>query len=136
MTINSVIADPDNGVQIDIQEVVSGFFQFANFTSAAIERYLSKKCQELENYMKTSHPWQNRTGNAEATLSVNFYEEGLSGNEYIPVILGMSFEHGVYYGFYLEYAMEQRFAILEPTARLKGPEVIQGMQGLLDRLAT
>lgn len=126
----------NDGLQFDFTEVVKGTYNFANFTRGKVERYLSKQCSELENHMKSSHKWKNRTGMAEATLSANFYEESTnSTNELIPVILGIKLEHGVYYGLYLEKAMEERFAILEPTARLKGPEVIKGMRGLLDRLA-
>lgn len=125
----------DDGLAFDFTQVVNGTYQFANFTRGKIQRYLTKQCIELENYMKSSHPWTNRTGMAESTLSADYYEENsLSGNENIPVILGIKLEHGVYYGVYLELAMEQRFAILEPTARLKGPKVIEGMRGLAERL--
>ena len=134
-TIDTNVYESSAGLQIDITQVVSGFVQFANFTRNEIERRLSRACEELENYMKSSHPWENRTGNAERGLSANFYEDNLTGSDYIPVIMGISLEHGVYYGTYLELAMETRFAILEPTARLKGPEVFASMQGLLDRLA-
>lgn len=124
-----------DGLQFDFTQVVKGTYQFANFTRGKIERYLTKQCFELENYMKSRHPWENRTGLAEQTLSANYYEEnGRTGNEKIPITLGIKLEHGVYYGVYLELAMEQRFAILEPTARLKGPDVFKGMKGLLDRL--
>lgn len=132
--VNYSVYEESNGLQIDITQVVSGFVQFANFTRAAIENHLSDACIELENYMKNNHKWQNRTGEAERGLSANFFEDNLTGNDYIPVKFGISLEHGVYYGEYLELAMETRFAILEPTARLKGPEVFASMQGLLDRL--
>lgn len=124
----------EDRMQLDITEVVSGFYQFANFTRAAVENYLSDQCAYLEDYMKNNHVWKNRTHMAEETLSANFYEDNLTGFDYIPVTLGISLEHGVYYGQYLEQMQEGKFAILEPTARLKGPEVINGMAGLLDRL--
>lgn len=125
----------EDGLKFDFTEIAKGTYKFANFTRGKIERYLSNQCIMLERYMKTNHKWQNRTGMAEATLSANYYEDSQGSNsEFIPVILGIELEHGVYYGVYLEKAMEERFAILEPTARLKGPEVISGMSGLLDRL--
>lgn len=125
----------DQLIRIDTTEVVSGFYQFASFTRAKIEEYLSNACQDLEDYMKTNHRWQNRTGQAEAGLYADFYEEDLSGSDYIPVTLGITLGHGVYYGQYLEQSFEGNYAILEPTARLEGPKVFAGMQGLLDRLA-
>lgn len=128
------VYNESSGLQIDITQLASGFIQFANFTRAEIEEHLSTACVELEDYMKHNHPWQNRTGEAERGLSANFFEDNLTGKDWIPVTMGITLEHGVYYGEYLELAMETRYAILEPTARLKGPEVFKSMQGLLDRL--
>ena len=56
-------------------------------------------------------------------------------NQYYPKdnYYRIALKHGVIYGKYLENAMEKRFAILEPTVRLKGPDVINGMKGLLNR---
>lgn len=121
-----------DGLSFDFTDVVSGMFRFSVSTKESIENYLSEQCIELEKFMKSSHPWRNRTGMAEATLSADFYEV-YGKNSSFPVTLGIKLEHGVYYGVYLELAMEQRFAILEPTARLKGPGVIRGMHGLLNK---
>ena len=78
--------------------------------------------EEWESYMKDNRPWQDRTGNARAGL---YGKVSRSTKGYRQTIeLG----HSVYYGVYLEYAMERRFAIIEPTIRIKGPEVVNGLQ--------
>ena len=124
----------ESDLYIDIEQVMSGFVQFANFTRTKIEDHLSDACRELENYMKQNHVWENRTGEAERGLYADFYESNLTGNDQIPVTMGITLGHGVYYGMYLEFIQEGRFAILEKTARLKGVEVFNSMQGLRDRL--
>lgn len=123
-----------NGVSVDVTDVTSGLYQFANFTRARCKKYLREAGDELEMYMKANHPWQNRTGDAELYLGAELHEEYEKGNENAEAVVGLELSHGVSYGVYLEYSMEQRFAILEPTVRLKGPEVIRNMQGILSRL--
>lgn len=82
-----------------------------------------KKAEDLERYMKANHPWQNRTGAAEAGLSAKVTNSPKNNVQRIELA------HGVPYGIYLEYSMEKRFAIIEPTIRLKGPEIIDDLQG-------
>lgn len=85
-----------------------------------------QEAQDLERYMKANHPWKNRTGAAEAGLSAKLIS---SKKKYVQSI---ELSHGVPYGVYLEYAMEKRFAILEPTIRIKGPDIVNDLQGKLD----
>lgn len=91
----------------------------------AVERYMVQKAQDLEHYMKANHPWQNRTGAAEAGLTAKVTSSRMN---YVQTI---ELKHGVPYGVYLEYSMEKRFAIIEPTMRIKGPEIISDLQGKL-----
>lgn len=83
------------------------------------------KARDLEQYMKSNHPWKNRTGNAERGLSARLVS---SPQNYVQSI---ELAHGVPYGVYLEYSMEKRFAIIEPTIRIKGPEIINDLQDKL-----
>lgn len=80
-----------------------------------------KKAQEMEQYMKSNHPWRNRTGNAERGLSAKLTS---SKAQYVQTI---TLAHGVPYGVYLEYSMERRFAIIEPTMRLMGPRIVDDL---------
>lgn len=93
---------------------------------AVVERYMIKKAKDIEKYMKANHPWKNRTGAAEKGLSAKLTT---SKKKYANTI---ALSHGVPYGVYLEYSMERRFAIIEPTIRIKGPEFVNDLQGKLN----
>lgn len=84
-----------------------------------------QKSKDLEVYMKVNHPWRNRTGAAEAGLSAKVTS---SKKDYTQTI---TLAHGVPYGIYLENSMEKRFAIIDPTIRIKGPEIVSDLQGKL-----
>lgn len=88
---------------------------------------MREEAQNLEDYMKLNRPWTDRTGNARAGLraDVNYY-----GGDYVSITLS----HGVYYGVYLEYAMEKRFAIINPTLLSQGPEVVRAFKDTMARL--
>lgn len=85
-----------------------------------------QKAEELERYMKVNRPWQDRTGAAKANLSAKVSSSVLSYAQTIKL------SHGVPYGIYLENSMGRRFAIIEPTIRIKGPEIVNGLKNKLD----
>lgn len=90
-----------------------------------VESYMVQKAEDLERYMKANRPWHDRTGAARAGLSARVTSSRMN---YVQTI---ALAHGVPYGIYLEQAMEKRFAIIEPTIRIKGPEIVNDLQGKL-----
>lgn len=88
---------------------------------------MQEEGKRLEDYMKLNRPWTDRTGNAREGLkaNVNYF-----GGDYVSIVLS----HGVYYGVYLEYAMEKRFAIINPTILSQGPRVIEAFNNTMARL--
>ena len=42
--------------------------------------------------------------------------------------------HGVRYGIWLELANEKKYAIVAPTAKLRGPGVIEGLKGIMNSI--
>lgn len=94
---------------------------------AAIESYAREKAKELENYMKTHRPWTDRTGNARAGLKCEVSTSKMKR------VTTLELSHSVYYGVYLEYGMGKRFAIIQPTIKTKGPDIIRDMQGFMYR---
>lgn len=84
-----------------------------------------QKAEDLERYMKANRPWQDRTGAARAGLSAKVTSSKMNFEQTIEL------SHGVPYGVYLEYGMERRFAIIEPTMRIKGPEIVNDLRGKL-----
>lgn len=114
------------GMILDAESLILGFSTINQ--TAAVRMYAETQAQNLISYSKNNRPWTDRTGDARKRL--NAYVTTIpNGNGY-----RINLAHGVDYGVYLELAMEKRFAILEPTVRLKGPEVVRGMTNLFDRL--
>lgn len=94
---------------------------------AAVLMYANTSAAYLESEMKANRPWTDRTGAA---------KQRLQGRASVPEPskVRITLSHGVDYGMWLEYAKEKKYAILEPTVRLKGPEVVKGMANLLDNM--
>lgn len=113
-----------NTVRVDASELDAGLSELLKV--AAVRMYAETQAKNLEGYAKEHRPWTDRTGDARKRLTGYVTE--------IPNGYRINLAHGVDYGIWLELAMEKRFAILEPTVRLRGPEVLRGLQGLLDKL--
>lgn len=92
----------------------------------AIAAYAHTNALRLESYMKINAKWENHTGDARRRLngSCERVEDG-----YL-----IRLAHGVDYGVFLELSHEKKYAITKPTAKLKGPEVIKGLEGLFDKI--
>lgn len=97
-----------------------------NVKSAAMS-ILEVEAQRLEEYMKINRPWTDRTGNARAGLKAEVQN---TNGDNVSIVLS----HSVYYGVYLEYAMERRFAIINPTIQSQGHRVTQAFEGEIRRL--
>ena len=112
------------GVRIDASDLEAGL---SNLMKPAVVRmYAETQAKNLEGYAKEHRPWTDRTGDARKRLTGYVTE--------IPTGYRINLAHGVDYGVWLELAMEKRFAILEPTVRLQGPEVLRGLNQLMDKL--
>ena len=113
-------------VYVNVDNVIDGLSGFEKKAELALRVYAETVAKDFESYAKSNRPWTDRTGRARQGLTgyVKTTETG-----YRIVIA-----HTVDYGIWLEFARERKYAILEPTVRLKGQEAIQGMKHLLDRL--
>lgn len=92
----------------------------------AIRGYARNVATKLKHDAQQDAKWTDRTGDARRRL--DSYETKVSNGYKIALA------QGVPYGIYLEYAMEKRYAIIEPTLQKVSPEALKGLQGLLDRL--
>lgn len=95
-------------------------------SGVAILMYAEEGAKKFENYAKANRPWTDRTGHARQRLH-GYVEQSLS-----KVRVGVA--HGVDYGVYLEYAHEQRFAILWKTVQALSSKVLQGYEDLLKEI--
>lgn len=117
-------------VRFDIEPVIVGLDRYKSYARTRINQYFNQQARSLEAYMKREARWNDRTYQARGGLKAEVIVDRFhnSRNQYYSISLYHTAPHGVY----LELAMEKRFAILEPTVRLKGPDVIRGMKGLFN----
>lgn len=109
----------------DLQENLE---KFDKRSKAAILAITDAYGQTLEDYMRRNRPWTDRTGAAKARL--NHSVEPNWAADKVRITLA----HGVYYGVYLEFAMEKRFAIIYPTILTMGPGVVSSFNNTMRRL--
>ena len=94
---------------------------------ATVLMYASTQAVSLEAYMKKNRPWTDRTNMAKMMLQTKVSQPSES-------MVRITLAHGVSYGIWLEIAHERNYAIIEPTIRLQGPQVINGFNDILGRL--
>lgn len=72
----------------------------------------------LQGEAQRNRPWIDRTGHARQRIKGYCVRTENGVRIYLA--------HGVDYGVYLEFAHEKKYAIIYPTLRRKGPEIIAG----------
>ena len=112
---------------LDASKLVQGLDDFDEKSKAALQMYAESAAAKLESYMKEKRPWTDRTGSAKARLKASAEEVPKKGYR-------ITLAHGVDYGIHLELANEKRFAIVQPTIESQSGEVMEGFQGLVNKL--
>jgi len=100
---------------------------------AKVDGYIHAVCDYQGNraisYARKNAPWTDRTGNARNGLSVDVV--------WVPMVRHViTVFHLVTYGIWLEIRWAGRYAIIEPTIRLYGPDTMRMLQKLFRRLNT
>lgn len=131
-------------VRIDADDAISGLEEFSVTAKKALKSYLEEEAAPmLRDYMQNNHGWQNRTYTAEVGLTVDVVSEGnMKRDDYsLHVEMYHTAEHNGYqYGRYLEGIdpgkdgrIRTDLGVLEKTARLQSPIVVNGMKNVLER---
>lgn len=110
----------------DGSKLINGILETQKRAEAAMMMYGSTAATNLEDYMKQNAPWTDRSGQARRTLSAK--------NSKIPNGIKITLAYGVNYGASLEMAHEKRYAIIEPTIRLKSADIMKQFAGLLQKM--
>jgi hypothetical protein len=79
-------------------------------------RVLVAQAARIEDRLRAEHKWRNRTGTAERALHAGVVD---LGPDAFRVVAG--YDHTAPYSVYLELAMQQRWAVLEPVMRSQWP---------------
>lgn len=83
----------------------------------------------VEQHIKTSAPWTDRTSNARSGLAANAVQETES-------LFHIIMTYSVDYGIYLERANDGKYATIIPTLPVYGPKVIKTCTKIMDRLGS
>lgn len=112
--------------RLDDSDLRSGLESLQSKINDACYMYCDTVSKDFESYAKANRPWTDRTGNARQRLKG--YADRVENGARACIA------HGVDYGIWLEIAHEKRYAILEPTVRLKANDALRGMKELLSRI--
>lgn len=118
-----------SGFRIDMRDLERGIEALSPkgpVMSAALLMFCETAAKDFEAYAKEHRPWTDRTSQARQRLR-GYVEKTEKGYRIIVA-------HGVDYGIMLELAREKKYAILEPTIRLKSSEVLKSFKSLLSKL--
>lgn len=109
---------------IDDPEVVFGqvFDEYEKWAYMAIANLAAQFAARIETWMKKNAVWTDRTGNARQTL----YAEVEKSLAEIAIV----FDHGMDYGYWLEFANQGAYAIIAPTLDYWGPRFWAAIQDL------
>lgn len=91
----------------------------------AIYGYGKTAAALLQGEAQKNRLWTDRTGQARQRIKGYCVKTEKGVRIYLA--------HGVGYGIYLEFANEKRYAIIYPTLRRKGPEIIAGAAKVVRR---
>lgn len=95
---------------------------------ADIVAYIESLLDPIETWLKQNHPWQNRTGAAEAGLYTDI--------EHVvreSVTLLMSHGPAIDYAVFLEHARRGRYSVLRPALDAWAAEIFQGVYQIVRR---
>ena len=81
----------------------------------------------VEGVARQNAPWEDQTGNARNGLRTSTFHEPLIRH-------GIALSHSMPYGIWLETRFEGRYAIIAPTVREQGMEVMNTLRGILSRM--
>lgn len=117
-----------SGLQFNYDDIklMSSIKQMEQRALAAIEMKVDTGSQEMQSYAQVNAKWTNRTGEARRRLKCTYSKE--------KTTYKLKLAHGVKYGIWLELANEKRFAIIPETIQIKGQEIMEDFNNLLEEL--
>lgn len=108
--------------------LADAYEEFKSETVAMVHGISWETATEIENWMKQTAAWRDRTGDARATL----FAEVQQLARYTAIVIG----HGVPYGFWLETVKQGRYSILRPALDKYAPILFNRIQAILDHPRT
>lgn len=109
---------------------LSGYSSWVNLIIRTIEEALKARESEIEQWLKDNHPFQNRTGLAEASLTAKVFRDGL----FVHIL--MYYGVDIHWSWWLEGHMWRgdpwRFSVLTIALDYWGPVLLQDVRKILE----
>ena len=100
-----------------------GLISFPVKFAAALWTLMEYNETKVQDHMRTTAPWTDRTGNARQGLFAKAYKE--------PGHVGIVAYHTMPYGIWLEVKNEGQYAVITPTIPVEGARIMQDISKLL-----
>ena len=110
-------------INFDPSGILNGLAETEIRMRAAVGLFGDAAAKKLEADAKKNAPWKDCSG--DARKSIQGESEWAGANMKVGVSGNMD------YFVFLEYAMEKRYSVLEPTILKLSPEIVEGMRNLL-----
>lgn len=115
-----------NNKGVDVGEWKKGLEELDEKATLAMFALSETIAKDFENYAKQNRPWTDRTGRA---------RQGLTGYvEKVNRAPRIVIAHTVSYGIDLELRHNKKYAILEPTLRLRSNDALNTLKRLFDKV--
>ena len=109
--------------KFDANNLIKGLAEREIKTRAALGLYADTVAKKMEAHAKSNKPWVDRTGRAKQSLNSSW--------KWVGDVARVELSHGVYYGIYLEFCNEKKYAIIKPTIDIISPQAIRGLNKIL-----
>lgn len=109
--------------KFDANNLIKGIAEREIKTRAALGLYADTVAKKMETHAKSNKPWVDRTGRAKQSLNSSW--------KWVGDVARVELSHGVYYGVYLEFCNEKKYAIIKPTIDVISPQAIRGLNKIL-----
>lgn len=102
---------------------VAGFDAYVRDLEQGIHAVCMQIAPQIEAWMKQNAAWTDRTGNARQSLYAEVYDLAMGA--------GIALDHGVDYGFWLEFANQGEYAIVTPAMDIWGPKLWDAVRRMM-----
>lgn len=110
---------------IDFGEMKQNLTMIPERAERALIAYGNTAAAKLQGEAQVTRLWTDRTSHAVQRIKGYSIKTGTGIRIYLA--------HGVDYGIYLEFANGKKYAVIYPTLRRKGPEIMAGAAKVINR---
>lgn len=103
-----------------------GLQKFPGLVDNEIRRTVDFFSPRVESYARTKAPWTDQTGNARSSLHAT--------TSHLADKHSITIAHGMPYGIWLELRFEGKYAIIIPTIKAQGAELMNTLRSLFRRM--